>query len=88
MKSLSEFNRQELEAELLRRDQELSDSLKPKAKTAFNPDPLIELCESYLDEVWKGGLVDDDLPHYIFETAMICVFGEKIFDKMRIRRNK
>ena len=85
MKSLSDFKREELEAELRRRDQELLNSIKPVAKTAFDPEPLTDICEAYLNEMWDKGWADDDMPHYIFETAMTCVFGQTIFEKIKLR---
>lgn len=78
---LEGFTTEQLKREIESR--EASALEKPKAKTAFNPDPLIEICESYVNEA-ATGYVDEDLKQYIFEEAMKAVFGNDIFDYINI----
>jgi|SRR5688572_8312385 len=79
---LKDIKREDLVAELVRRDR-----LKPVkiSPLEIEINPLVKICEDYIDAVWDKEYIDKDFPHWIFETAMQCVFGEKIFDKINQR---
>lgn len=49
-------------------------------KPLDNPDftPLIELAQAYIDDINNDKYCEDDA-HYIFERAMECVFGKKVW---------
>lgn len=79
---------EELEAELKRRKKVAELKSKPLALNGIFPKELRETCEAYLDEAWNNDYVDEDLPHYIFEAAMEAIFGEGIFEKIRIHRQR
>ena len=40
---------------------------------------LRKICQSYVDDLEKDGYVDEDHSHYIFETAMTCIFGKDVW---------
>lgn len=48
-----------------------------------NLDGLISICTDYVNESIQNGWVDEDLPHYIFETALQTIMGRDVFDKIR-----
>lgn len=68
----------ELEAELERRKEVLIEESKPKVLPKPNFDPLIKLCQKYLDDSYSDD-PDEGMEHYIFEAAMQCVFGNDVF---------
>lgn len=85
MVDLSKYTVQQLQQELIRRE-----TIARKRPAKFSkPDfsALIIRCEEYLREVEKGDYVDEDLEHFIFESAMQAVFGDRIFDYMREFQN-
>lgn len=64
----------------------------------FHPEPpeqvktpdltaLREVCQVYMDEVSKGGYVDEDLQHYIYEAALTAIFGEGVFSYVNKARD-
>lgn len=73
----------ELEDELKRRKDEKEAKIEYPVSLE-NPDwqPLMFLCASYVVDTIRKGWVDDDLPHYIFEQAIQCLYGEDIFRKL------
>ena len=78
--SLDELSDKELEAELARR-KKVASLPKPCMLTQIDAkklDELRELCLSYLDSV-SIDAVDDDMEHYIFETAIEVFYGDKIW---------
>lgn len=54
----------------------------PLAKPDFSE--VTRSCKCYLDEVTRGE-IDSDTKHYIFEAAMIAVYGTKVFDYINRR---
>ena len=79
---------QELKDEIKRREADSVDFVKPEAKNGVFPKELRKICEAYLNEAWDKDYVDEDFPHWIFETAMEAIFGEGIFEKIRIHRQR
>jgi hypothetical protein len=51
----------------------------PERLEEMNFSTLIESCVNYIHDLNDSGWVDEDYPHYVFEEAMKCVFGEDIF---------
>lgn len=49
---------------------------------------LRELCQQYMDDVSKGSYVDEDFEHYIFEAALMTMFGANVFEYVNRMRNK
>ncbi len=52
---------------------------KPLDKEQINLDKLICILEEYLDECERGD-EDTDTTHYIFEEALMAVYGRNVFD--------
>ncbi len=53
-----------------------------KPEPLSNPDfsPLIELCQSYINDLAEEGYAFEDYEHWMFKTAMSIVFGNGIWD--------
>ena len=82
MTDLRTATTEELQAELARREKEA----RPKPLDRPDWAPLIKLCEQQLDDVQAGESTDDsDLDHYIYEEALIAVYGPDIFTWMNER---
>jgi len=66
---------QQLEDELERRKQKREEEKRPKP--VKNPDwsKLIAACKLIITEYETGDTEDSNLPHYIYEEAMIAVYG-------------
>lgn len=84
MMDIKQFSKKELEDELKRRKNE--EGRKPEQLQ--NPDltDLREVTSNYIDSILNQ-TVDDDLEHYIFETAMEAIYGEDIFERVGLRRS-
>jgi len=52
---------------------------KPQQLIEMNFGNLIAMCQSHLNDIEQGDL-DGDTVHYIYEQAMMTVFGQKVFD--------
>ncbi len=85
MTDLSQIKSEDLQAELQRRTQELLDSLKPQIRPVDFPNfkPLVDMCVDYEKDVQKRGWDDEDWTQYIYECALTCVFGDKIFNHLK-----
>ena len=75
---IENFSDKELEKEIKRREEFKKKASFPKA--IENPDfsGLIEMCKRYIDGI-ANGAIHDDTQHYIYECAVECVFGKKIW---------
>lgn len=51
-------------------------------------DELKKLCQEYFDKESAGEYADDDLQHYIFETAMETCFGKGVWNTMKANARK
>jgi hypothetical protein len=40
---------------------------------------LEKICQDYIDEVAKGDYVDEDFPHFIYETSITTLFGNDVW---------
>lgn len=87
MTDLSQLDDKELIEELERRKQERLRQQPPQIANILNFSPLVIMCQNYTIDVWENGWsgADEDLKHYIFETAMSCVYGHDIFQKLNQR---
>mgnify|MGYP001218571265 CR=1 FL=1 len=55
-----------------------NNEVSPKIKEKIDFKPLIKICEEYI-KCLKEGEYFKDADHYIFETALECIFGENIW---------
>ena len=53
---------------------------RPRPLDDIDFKPLIKMLESNMNDIVKGNYHDDDDDHYIWETAMKCVYGRDIFN--------
>jgi len=83
---LMAYSDKELRAELQRREEEIRKKTKPKTLTGIDWEELIDICEKYIDDLDKQGWVDDDMYHYIFETAIETVYGKPIWAWIREKK--
>ena len=76
---------EDLEAELARRKQV---ALLPIPTRLATPDLLTleDLCFRYLDDIAKGGYVDDDYDEYIYEAALEAIYGKDVFKWINARK--
>ena len=63
---------EELEAELARRN-------RPRPRPQWKSDQLVQSCESHMEAILNG-TAREDADHYIYETAMISIYGPNVFD--------
>ena len=79
---LTEYSDQEIWDELRRRQDIENDrqANKPRMKELINIGGLVNICEEYIEQIYKQGYADEDLPTNIFETAMKTIFGNNVFD--------
>lgn len=75
---LSMFSSEELESELKRRDRRKQSFPQPLE----NPDyrPLETLCREYLEHYRDHDREMKDGTHWIYETALTCIYGTKVYD--------
>lgn len=82
MKTLEDFNTEELEKEIERRKKEKQQESKPKPLENINIDQLITACEEHIEHI--EDIINkeeyDDADHYIYETVMDCIYGEDVWD--------
>jgi hypothetical protein len=69
----------ELDKELLRREKAINRPSKVDAPAHIDFKKLIDLCEEVLDDIEKDGYSKDH-DHYIYEEAMQCIYGPKVWD--------
>ncbi len=74
---MNEYTDEQLQAELERRKKP---SLAPPDRARY-PDwePLIKTIEDGTARSIKDGYEDDDFKHYVYESAMIAVYGKDYF---------
>jgi hypothetical protein len=62
---------------------------KPKILETPDISRLVKICQEYMDFVDNDEeyYEDNDYDHYIFETAMSTLFGERVFDFINERRD-
>ena len=62
---------------------------KPKQLEQINLDELKKICQEYIDFVDNDEEYheDNDFDQYIFETAMITIFGENVFEYIDQRQD-
>jgi len=82
---LAAYSDQELYDEMKRREEEKKKKAKPKSLVPMDGEKLINICEKYIDDLDKQGWVDDDMQHYIFETAMETVYSKTVWDWIKER---
>lgn len=96
MEELQNITTQELREELEKREKEAAKKVRPCIKTfpltdslhqpyvfAKGLESLMNICGEYLTEVEKGESEDSDTPHFIFETALECVYGKEVWEWIR-----
>jgi hypothetical protein len=62
---------------------------KPKQLEQINLDELKKICQEYIDFVDNDEeyYEDNDFNQYIFETAMMTIFGENVFQYIDQRQD-
>lgn len=76
MKKLEQMNPTELREYA---DKLEKQNLRPMPQKTVNINRLIRTTESVMDDLAKIGY-SKDYQQYIFEDAMKCIYGEKVFD--------
>lgn len=51
----------------------------PKQLSSIDVEPLKKICQDYINALANDGYADEDFDHYIFETAMECIFGKDVW---------
>lgn len=79
----NEIDRLEAERKRLQDERELATMPKP----VENPDwtEVKKMCQEVISQLAKDGWYDEDLKHYIYESAMEAVFGKDVFTWMNKR---
>jgi hypothetical protein len=55
----------------------------PKMNGIIDVGPLRKICKEYIESVYKYKYDDEDFEHYIYETALQCIYGENIWEFIR-----
>ncbi len=58
---------------------------KPKQLVRMDLGNLVSMCQQHLNNIEKGKIGGDET-HYIYEQAMMAVFGRDVFDFINERR--
>lgn len=74
---LKDFSEEELKGELERREKVRNQRPRPQGSD-FSP--LVEWMESGMDHVEQHNCEPKDFEHYVFETAMNCVYGKDVWE--------
>ena len=45
----------------------------------INTAPLLELCQSYIDDLYKNGYEPKDIEHWIYEAVVEMAFGKDVW---------
>ena len=77
--SLKNVSEKDLEAELARRKKAKEAGERPKLVKSPDLSKLIACGEAHIASLETEGFVDDDSAHYIYEAAMIALYGPDIF---------
>ena len=80
MTDISKLSTEELEAELERRKQEAELNSMPKPLEDINIDAIKKIAQEELEYITKNGVNSKDIEHWMYETVMISVYGDDIFD--------
>ena len=83
--NLDKFTKEELEAELRRRNKNQRDADKPQQIDDPSLTNLRSMCQKYIDHISERDPIDDDLKHYIFEAALEALFGADVWDFVNSR---
>ena len=77
-KKFKDVSDEELKAELDRRAAEQKD---PRPRPLTEPDfrPLVACLEEGMTEIDKYGEIPKDFKHYVYEAAMVAIYGPKVF---------
>lgn len=77
--SLKNYNTEELQAEIDRRNQSKASTPQPLENLDYTH--LTKMCNAYIADVEKYGLdgVIDDWREYIFEAAIETVYGDNVW---------
>lgn len=77
---IEDFSDEELEKEIKRREECKKKSSIPKAIERPDFSSLIKMCKQYIDELANDTVHDDDdTRYYIYECAIECVFGKRVW---------
>lgn len=80
MSDLQKLSDDELQAELSRRKDVQRRSGKPHMLQNPNYKILRSTCQEHIDQLYDKQWVNDDMSHYIFEAAMMALFGADVWD--------
>lgn len=78
-RDISEMTNQELERELQRRKRKKEAAARPRVVAKIDLTNLIEITESHISNLSRCEERDDD-KQYIYEAAMIAIYGPDVFD--------
>lgn len=53
--------------------------IPPPHLSQIDIEPLKIICQNYLNALANEGYAGEDFDHYIFETAMECIFGKDVW---------
>lgn len=80
MNDLQKISDEDLQHEIERRAAEKIANAKPQKLTNIQWAPLLKLAQEGIDGVASDGYPGKDFDHYIFEQAMECIYGRKVWD--------
>lgn len=77
---IEKFTDEQLKDELERRQKKVIESGKPVQLDIPDLTDLRNACQEYIDDIAiNHNRVDEDWPHWIYEAAMIALYGENVF---------
>lgn len=84
MSKLNEYGKEELLAELERREK--AERPKPLPPEDMDFSSAISNCEEYIEQLAESQYVDEDTRHYIFEATMGAVYGRDVWKWVRSKQ--
>jgi hypothetical protein len=74
-----QFTDEQLEQEMARRQRIKEEEKKPKQIERPDLTRLRQSCQTYIDTLADKGYPPKDGDHYIFETAMNTIYGDRVW---------
>jgi hypothetical protein len=80
MPGLEQYNTEELQSELERREKEKKERSKPVPLSNPKWDKILESCEWYIDKCYLLGYEPKDGTYWIYSAAVTAIYGDEVWD--------
>ncbi|MHC4310917.1 MAG: hypothetical protein ACYSW3_00415 [Planctomycetota bacterium] len=87
-KTPKDFSTDQLEAELRRRREEIYRLERPQRVNQPDWNPLARMIDEYIDDLYHKQQPGKDLDTYVFEAAVVALYGKDVWPWIRQRLNE